>query len=175
MKKKKVTFEEFQNEVEDILFKYIMTIARHNRHYAEEIYQSVMTNAWQNIRKLKALDQSKAWAFAIARSEARRYFANSKNGFKNEVLASHIDLDNIDKAERSLDFTDEVISLDTINTLLSKVDMRTRQVFEFRYVYDNSLEEIANILNLNYSSVRSIHVRGLLKLQQIIDEEGNDE
>jgi DNA-directed RNA polymerase specialized sigma subunit len=67
--------------------------------------------------------------------------------------------------DRLIDMKQEVIS--TIEQLPSVDEY---DVLHKRYVQQNTLQDVANILGMSYSNITTIHGRALVHLQKILDE-----
>lgn len=61
---------------------------------------------------------------------------------------------------------------DTIEILneLERLDNCTRRLFLMHYIEGYSLMEIADLLNINYNTVKQLHRRGKIKLKKFFDE-----
>jgi len=108
----------------------------------------------------------KTWIFAIAKGEAKRYYARSKN-HESHILSENLVEDLFESSDQK-DFTQLIEDRDLIRNLVSKLSEEEQQIYILHYSYDMPLKEVSEILNMNYSTVRNMHVRGIHKLQRFL-------
>ena len=77
-------------------------------------------------------------------------------------------------ASRDDDILDEIVrneDREYITRLVMRLDSKDSSIILLRYKDGMSLKDIALVLDMNYSTVRSMHTRALAKLKEIIDSE----
>jgi RNA polymerase sigma factor (sigma-70 family) len=65
-----------------------------------------------------------------------------------------------------MDFTKSVEDRECVIDLIHSLSEEEQQLYILHYYYDLPLKEIAEILNVNYNTVRSMHMRGMVKLRK---------
>ncbi|MEL7658863.1 MAG: sigma-70 family RNA polymerase sigma factor, partial [Bacillota bacterium] len=64
------------------------------------------------------------------------------------------------------DFTKYIEDRDCIMSLMKELSEEEQQLYILHYYYDMPLKEISELLNLNYSTTRSMHMRGMAKMRK---------
>ena len=148
------------------LEKFIYTLTRNDPFAMEEIYQNTMMGALKGLGYLRDSSKMKTWIFSIARAEARRYYAYGKAAkggcgiTEGETAGSSL----------GIDFTKWIEDRECFIALLRGLSDEERQLYVLRYYYDMPLKEISGILNVNYSTIRSMHVRGMIKMRMCLKQ-----
>jgi len=145
------------------LQRFIYTLTRRDRFAMEEIYQNTMLGALKGLNYLRDSSRMKAWIFAIAKAEARRYYAAGKPENFDGCTAAEEGTAGLDYM---LDFTKSIEDKEYVRDLLLGLSDGEQQLYILHYYYDLQLKEISEILNVNYSTVRSMHTRGMSKMRK---------
>jgi RNA polymerase sigma-70 factor, ECF subfamily len=149
------------------LQRFIFTLTRKDRFAMEEIYQNTMLGALKGLNYLRDSSRMKSWIFAIAKAEARRYYATGKPENFNGCAAAEEGTSGLDYM---LDFTKTIEDKEYVKDLLLGLPDEEQQLYILHYYYDLQLKEISEILNVNYSTVRSMHIRGMAKMRKQMRE-----
>lgn len=144
------------------LQRLIYTLTRRDRFAAEEIYQNTMLGALNGLKYLRDVSKMKAWIFSIAKAEARRYYAAKQANFNCEAVAE----DDSAGFAYLTDFTKIIEDRDYVSALINGLTSFEQQLYSLHYYYDLTLKEISVILNVNYNTVRSTHLRGMAKIRR---------
>ena len=134
----------------------------HNEADAEDIVQNGAYKALRNSRTLRNSEYAKTWVYRIMLNECFRYLKQPKNvsyealqeeqGFElGQTEDSYLDVD-LQKALDSLGDKDKAIII-------------------MKYFEDKKLEEIAEVLEENLSTVKSRLYRSIKKLQEILSDD----
>lgn len=151
------------------LKKFIYSLTRKDEFVTEEILQNTMVAALSGLNRLRDKNKMKSWIFAIAKAEAKRYYANPNN----KILFEYSELENnMFQISEIDDFTKKIENKEILITLFNLLSDQEKQIYLLHYYYDLPLKEIAETLNINYNTVRSIHVRGLGKFRKFLMEGG---
>lgn len=145
------------------LQKFICTLTNDN-NASEEILQNTIVTAYANLSKLRDPKKIKTWIFNIAKTETSHYFRKHKIINIRKGL-EHI-TDTIEEAQK--DILDSIIEAEfckEIRALINKLDDKYFKIIMLHYYYDLDLKAIADIYNINYSTVRTNHRRGIEKLK----------
>ncbi|HRY82378.1 MAG TPA: RNA polymerase sigma factor [Candidatus Moranbacteria bacterium] len=138
----------------------------------DDLTQETFIKAWKNLRKFKPNKNFKTWIFTIAKNTALDYFKKKKtipfSNFVNEEGNNHLEnmqtdeilpLEILEKAEREKNFEKKLEEL--------SADYRT--ILLLHYKEDFSLQEISEILDTSYNTIKSRHQRALLALKKILN------
>lgn len=146
------------------LQKFIYTLTRKDQFAMEEIYQNTMLGALKGLDYLRDSRKMKSWLFSIAKAEAKRYYASSREE-NNFDCSSEADDDSA-AAERVLDFTKSIEDKEYVKVLIKGLTDEEQQLYILHYYYDLPLKQISVVLKANYSTIRSMHTRGMYKLRK---------
>lgn len=157
-------FERICMAYSEDLQKFIYALTRKDQFAMEEIFQNTMVGALKGLPYLRDNKKMRAWIFAIARAEAKRYYAASlsENSYGQDKT---IEVKS-DRPEHLFDFTKSIEEKEFINALIESLSDEEGQLCVLHYYYDFSLKEISEILNVNYNTIRSMHIRGMGKLRK---------
>lgn len=137
----------------------------------DDLTQISFIKAWQNIKKFDRNKNFKTWLFTIAKNTAYDYFKKKKTiPFSNFVDAEgNNKLENISNQDiLPLELLEKADTAKKLENALAKIPDQYRIILLMRYKDDFSLQEISEILNLPYNTVKSQHQRGLKALRQIL-------
>lgn len=143
---------------------FIYTLTRNDHFAAEEIYQNTMLEALTGLDYLRDSNKMKSWIFSIAKAESKRYYAESrpeKNRGRNAAAEEESSW-----PEYLFDFTKYIEDREYIKTLINGLENEEQQLYILHYFYGVPLKEISEMLNVNYSTVRSMHMRGMTKMRK---------
>ncbi len=126
------------------LFGYLVNATK-DLPLAEDILQTTWAKAIDNLSTFQLKDTPiSAWLFAIARNECRQHWRKSWREIPFE-LNEH---DKTEDAESQL--KNKILINETLNLLFEN----DREILRLRYIADLSMNEIVQILNLNFITVR---------------------
>lgn len=123
------------------LFGYLVNVLR-DKTLAEDIFQTTWTKALDALPRYKHEGKLNAWLFAIARNECKQHWRK----VNREVP---LDPEVHDAPDQSINR--DIILIDQI---LSKLSGDDRELLRLRYISDLPINDIANILKINYIAVR---------------------
>lgn len=147
-----VEFTILYNRYKNKLYNYLLKLVA-DTMLAEDILQTVFLKFYQNLPGLRNKSGAELWLFRTARNEAFAHF-RSKKIQKNELLP---DADDFDISDHSL-FESEM-ELKEVGELISeeleKMTYENREIFILKEYNGFSYSEIAAILSIEESSVKS--------------------
>lgn len=138
----------------------------------DDLTQITFIKAWKNMRRFNWNKSFKTWIFTIAKNTAYDYFKKKKTiPFSNFIDAEgNNKLENISEDEiLPHELLEKADAAKELEIALFKISDQYRIILLMRYKEDFSLQEIAEILNLPYNTVKSQHQRGLLALRKVLD------
>jgi len=137
----------------------------------DDLTQVTFIKAWKNIKKFDSSRSFKTWIFTIAKNTAYDYFKKKKT----LPFSDFIDAEGNNKLENisggdilPLEFLAKADAAKELEKALAKISDQYRLILTMHYKDDLTLQEIAEILNLPYNTVKSQHQRGLQALRQIL-------
>ncbi|HVI41975.1 MAG TPA: sigma-70 family RNA polymerase sigma factor [Anaerovoracaceae bacterium] len=149
------------------LQRFIYTLTRKDPFAMEEIYQNTMLGALKGLNFLRDSSKMKAWIFAIAKAESKRYYAANKpeNNYGISIVTEESA-----GLEYLFDFTKSVEDRESVKALINSLSDEEQQLYILHYYYDLPFKEISEILNVNYNTIRSMHMRGMAKMRKQLTE-----
>jgi len=159
-------FERIYSEHYAEIRHFIFTIARRDHDMTDDISQNVWQNAYRYIDSLRDAASLRAWLYAIARNEAKRYFANRHVTFFSEVLPLEESeaVSVVDESDSA--FPEELADADLIAKYLGGLSEEEQRIIMLHYAYDIELKVIAEIDGMNYNTLKSIFRRAMEKLRK---------
>jgi len=151
------SFTLLMNEMQGRLYRMALSYVR-NKDDALEIVQETVYKAFISIHKLQKPQYFSTWLIKISVNCALDYIRKSK-----KIIYMDIDIEDSYVPEDSGDVID-------LYEALRVLDEKTRLAIVMRYFEDMPMKEIANILDMPLSSVKSIIYRGLEKLKINLEE-----
>ena len=129
-----------------------------NASDAEDIVQEGAYRAMKNSASLKQIQYAETWVYRIMLNEKYRHMSRNKTvGMDDYIL-------------EGLETEDHYENID-LKRALEQLQETDRVIIQLKYFEDRKLEEIAEILELNVSTVKSRLYRGLRKLKVDLEEE----
>jgi RNA polymerase sigma factor (sigma-70 family) len=147
---------------------FIYTLTRKDQFAMEEIYQNTMLGALKGLKYLRDLNKMKAWMFTIAKAESKRYYAACKQAkFDYDAVQE----DDSDGLEYLLDFTKNIEDKEYVRDLINGLTVGEQRLCILHYYYGLPLKEISEVLNANYNTIRSMHMRGMTKMRKQLKQQ----
>jgi len=154
--------------------RFIFTIARRDINMTDDISQNVWENAYRYIGSLRDIKSVRAWLYAIARNEAKRYFANKHILFFGETVT----LDDGEAIavidERDSAFPEALADADLLAALIGRLSEDEQRTIILHCAYGVGLKEIAEMDGINYNTLKSTYRRAMEKLRKAAMEPGTE-
>jgi RNA polymerase sigma-70 factor (ECF subfamily) len=155
-------YERYAQEIKRFLY----TIARRDPEATNDVFQNTWMNAWRYLGSLKEDGAARAWLYAVAKNEAKRYYSTRRQG----PAAEPVSLDDADSVFEPLDetesrFPDALCDADQLKGLLAALPDGDQQLILLHYAYGIALAEVAELRGSNYNTVKSQLRRALAKLR----------
>lgn len=138
---------------------------------AKDLKQNTMEKAWQKLDQLNKPNKAKSWIFSIAYREANQYFR--VNGRSNEYIHTDEDFsidDFGDKKDEALEILIKEYEMGILNDALELLNSKYKRLLKMRYMEELTIKEIADTLNMNYSTARVYLVRAIKMTKNLYDE-----
>lgn len=140
---------------------------------AQDMAQETMKAAWENIDKLMDIDYAVYWIFNVAKN---KYISYQRLVFhKYELYDEGLALANLENSKVVKDISAFVIAQEShaiMEKALSQLDKKCSDLIRLKYFGDYTYREIAEMLELNENTVRSTVMRGIHKLDKILNDLG---
>lgn len=148
-------YHKYKNDIYRIAYSYTL-----NKEDAEDIVQSTFIKLHNNINKFSnADDDVKRWLFTVAVNE-------SKDLLKSIWRKRRVNYEELENIKDNKDNN----KIKELNSILSKLDKKYRITFYLHYYEGYTAKEIANIIHISESAVKS----RLLRVKEKISIEMED-
>lgn len=174
MKKNKLSREDLCEILagSDGYLKRILAVIGARPDEQEEIAHQTILEAYEKLHRLREPEKLKSWLTTVAKRLYNRERARSSRLVYESDREYGMDI--IENIASDDDILDELVrneDREYITRLVLKLDSKDSSIILLRYKDGMSLKDIALALDLNYSTVRSMHTRALAKLKDIIESE----
>lgn len=147
-------FEELISPIYEMLYKYIYCIVR-NKSMAEDALQNTFLNAFSHISDLRDESKFKYWIFTIGKRESinilRSYSRELTIDFTSDDILNDFDSYYADEIILNEEIRDSIIEI------VNSFKPEDRDIVLLRYYNDLTLNEISQVLNINYNTIRTKH------------------
>lgn len=154
------------------VFRFLCSITG-NSETAQDLKQNTLEKAWRKLDQLREPERAKGWIFSIAYNEAMQFYRKNAQCHVYEIEEEYI----VNSADNLNEVKDEIAEIvinrferETMGQALCLLEVKYQRLIRMRYVEDFSLKEIAEVLDLNYSTVRVYIGRALDKLKEIYNQ-----
>ncbi|WP_072725901.1 RNA polymerase sigma factor [Tepidibacter thalassicus] len=142
-----------------------------DKEISKELTNEAYIKAFENYESLNEIDKFKSWICTIGLNLAKNYV--NKN--KKITLISNTEMLNL-QTERIEDKIIESIQKENlrkkVRSIISKLDIKYREIIFLRYYDELSYNDISKKLNLNINTVKSRLNRAKEKIHNLIKLEG---
>lgn len=166
MMNEKTKFKEIYEQHWLEIKRFIYVETGRDASLTEDIFQNTWMNVYTYISTLRDEASVRAWLYAIAKNETKRYFHKNKTRILSDININEDDLqEELLDAEAS-DYPDTLANEDYLARLLGRLTDEEQQLILLHYYYDLPINEIAEMYEVNYNTLKSSVRRALLKLRQ---------
>lgn len=153
--------------------KRVLAVCGADPDMQEEIAQEAIFQGYEKLHRLRNPEKMKPWLATVA---VRLYARECKRS--RRFVSGHDGRDVTEIIEElpsgEPDALDEILrneQKEYLAGLVMKLSPKDSSIILLRYRDDMSLKDIAIALDMNYSTVRSMHARALAKLREIAESE----
>jgi RNA polymerase sigma-70 factor, ECF subfamily len=170
---KKEDFEILVNRYYRQILLYLSRLLNYNQGDAEDILQETFMNAYVNLVTYNPSLSFSSWLYRIAHNLAIdliRKKSKSYNIDTNDQITQnqiHNDDNFIQEADEKAENT---ISIERLESILSRLDLETRNLLTMFYLQGLSLNEISDIFKTSSNTIAARLKRGREKAQKIISQ-----
>lgn len=137
---------------------FLLNLTGGNVSLSDDLAQDTFIKAYVSVRSFNGLSRFKTWLYRIAYNEYISYCRKSR-----ELLPDSLP-DTADENE-----TDE--RLTTINEAISELSEPIKAVIVLHYIEDQSIKEIAKVLDMPEGTVKVYLMRGRDKIKKTVKNE----
>lgn len=135
--------------------------------YAHDIVQNVFIRVWAKGKRWAPKSSVAAYLFTAVRNGSINQMSVERNRHKIEARIRG-------EAEDSTSESDsDVLLISDLNACLELLTDRQRQAIHLRYYQGLSVQEVAEVLNIDLRATRRLLSRSISSLQSIFSESGN--
>jgi len=151
------------------LLTYIKRITNLPNEDAEDLLQEVFIKTYQNLSDFDQSLKFSSWIYRIAHNHVVSHYRKNKKSQRdtyleeNEILYEKLATDLNIKEE-----TDKTLLKEKIQKLLSKLDIKYREVLILKYLEDKDYTEISNILKKPMGTIATLLNRAKEKFKEIV-------
>ena len=155
------------------LYRYLLRLVRQPAD-AEDLFQQTWVRVAERIGKYDPQRNFDAWLFSVARNLAIDHLRRVRPESLDEPLAGEIEGETkvarlVSQDQPALDGILERERAGRIGTLMGELPVSYREVLTLRFEEEMKLEEIAEVLDMPISTVKTQLRRSLLRMRQTIE------
>ena len=151
---------------------------------AEDIYQQIFEKCWASLPRLRYSENIRQWVYQIARRTIADYYKQQLrrereipfSEWNNGELSEDTEI--MISNEDTRDLLDQILTEEDMRYcwhVFSQLDEKSRAVIWLWYDHGCFLNQVAEELDMNYNSVRSIFTRGIAKLRKLYQQNKREE
>ena len=147
-------------------YRFIFSFTK-NKNLTEDVIQSSILLAYENIGKLRDKSKFKSWFFTIGKREYLKVISNN-----NKFVDLPLELVQPDDNNPENVYIDTEIIIEMI-LIINKLSAQDRLIFLFRDFGELQFKQIASTLEMNDTTVRTRYKRIKTKIAQIYNNSDN--
>lgn len=155
-------FEKLYKKYKTLIYGIAFSILK-NKQDAEDVVQTVFAKLYDiNADKLPTQKEA-SWLYTITKNEAIMILRKRDN---------NLSLDSIYEIETSNNEIEEVISKDSYNRIISKLNYKEKEIISLKILANLSFDEIANLLNEPTSTIKWRYYKSINSLKILLGNLG---
>ena len=155
-------FEKLYKKYNTLIYGIAFSILK-NKQDAEDIVQTVFAKSYDiNADKLPTQKEA-SWLYTTTKNEAIMLLRKRDN---------NLDIDSIYDIETPNNEIDEIISKDSYNRLISKLNEKEKEIISLKILANLSFDEIANLLNEPTSTIKWRYYKSINSLKILLGNLG---
>jgi RNA polymerase sigma-70 factor (ECF subfamily) len=169
---KNESIEQYLNHVfryyNDVYRIIISVVCEH--YLAEELTQVVMVKAWNGFHNLRNPESSKAWLKMITRNVIREYMRKKMVFLSISDRKVFIEMETKELQNIEYDILDAIVKKEAIERVfkaLNSLETVYSEIIRYHVMGGFSLKDVADILKMNYGTVRCYYSKGMKLLRDI--------
>lgn len=165
------TFEQLVKKHLSSVYAFAFQLVR-DREVADDITQETFIKAWKHLARFDLEKNFKSWLFVIAKRTAIDLWKKNRRIEPFSALSDKEEYSVFEKSVESGDFPGSILEREDvakeIEQALSLLPESARMILLLVYKEDLSLQEIAEIFDEPYNTVKSRHNRAIKRLKEAI-------
>ncbi|MCK4918555.1 MAG: RNA polymerase sigma factor [Candidatus Pacebacteria bacterium] len=157
---------------EEKLTRYISRISNLDKDEIEDVLQDIFIKVYRNLNAFDTSLKFSSWIYRISHNEVISNYRKFKN--KAKIISFDGDGEFIKNIADDLDIEKEISLEDlkiNISLILSKMDIKYREVLILRFMEGNNYSEISDILKKPEGTIATLLNRAKKQFSQIIEEQ----
>jgi RNA polymerase sigma-70 factor, ECF subfamily len=170
---KKEDFEILVNRYYRQILSYLSRLLNYNQGDAEDILQETFMNAYVNLVTYNPSLSFSSWLYRIAHNLAIDLIRKKSKSYNidtnDQITQNQIHNDDyfIQEADEK---AESAISIERLESILSRLDLETKNLLTMFYLQGLSLNEISDIFKTSSNTIAARLKRGREKAQKIISQ-----
>jgi RNA polymerase sigma factor (sigma-70 family) len=161
----KSAMESIYNTHVDQLFMYGLRFNQ-DRDLIMDLIQDLFIHLWTNREKLGDAPVVKAFLMRSLRNRMIDHFRKEKKNIDIDTVA--IKGHDHSKEEELINFENSSALSNNLANAMKTLTDKQREIIHLRYTENLSYEDIGNLLNINYQSVRNLAHRAIVELRKTL-------
>jgi len=158
----KSAFEKLYKKYNTLVYGIAFSILK-NKQDAEDVVQTVFAKIYDIDTNKLPTQKEASWLYTTTKNEAIMFLRKRDN---------NLDLDSIYDIETSNNEIDEIISKDSYNRLISKLNDKEKEIISLKILANLSFDEIANLLNEPTSTIKWRYYKSIKSLKILLSNLG---
>lgn len=152
------------------IFNFVSRLA--GKAEASDITQDTFVKVWKNLHRFNDKKSSfKTWIFIIAKNTITDFLRKRKPLLFSE-LTKEEDIGELNLPETETISVQEILknleNKDLLNRIMEKLPPKYHEILILYYQEEMKMKEISNILSIPENTVKSIHLRAISKLRELL-------
>ena len=145
----------------NILFNYGLKLTI-DKELLKDCIHDIFVKLYTKKDELGTIDNLKSYLFISLKNKLRKrmYMSDTAIEDVNAVAPTDVEDDYMEEEQRKNEFS-------LVKRLLDQLSPRQREALTLYYIEEKKYEDICEIMNMNYQSVRNLMHRGLTKLRSL--------
>lgn len=155
-------FEKLYNKYNTLVYGIAFSILK-NKQDAEDVVQTIFAKIYDIDTDKLPIQKEASWLYTTTKNEAITLLRKRDN---------NLNIDSIYEIETSNNEIEEVISKDTYNRIISKLNEKEKEIISLKILVNLSFKEIANLLNEPTSTIKWRYYKGIHSLKILLSNLG---
>lgn len=160
--KNQTSFEELYSKYNKLVYGIAFSILK-NRQDAEDVVQTVFAKIYDIDKNKLPTDKEASWLYTTTKNEAITLLRKRNN---------HLELECIYEIEDENNEISEIISQDSYNRLISKLNDKEKEIVSLKILANLSFNEISNLLNEPTGTIKWRYYKSINSLKLLLSNLG---
>ena len=146
----------------------------HSEEQAEDIVQEAFIKIFSHIGEIKNVDDdtTKYWVLRIVKNEAIDVYRRNKRTLElNDIVKKNQSIVAYSSIENKLQ---QMIQDEYLQEILDKLPRLDKEILQYKFFYELSTSEIADMLNITEDGVRKRYRRAKQRAKELIGGNGDE-